>query len=193
MGECGCEVLFCVRDEVSGVAVDLVILLASQGENRKLADEIGELCKLQNIQSHCVDLVALELPLFSSHHEKSQGLPEKASQLTELLVSSAALVVVSPEYNGGIPPSFVNAVSWVSRSVKGDWRAGFKNKPTLLCTASSGSGSGVRTALRLQLSYLGAHVLGRTVSVRLEGDNLKSTLEASVKELCFLAQLKVKS
>lgn len=141
--------------------MDIAILIASQGKNKELAQKLKELANEK--QAHCgvIDLCDLELPLYSPKEEE-KGVPDKAKELNEELKKAKSFVLVAPEYNGGIPPSMVNALTWVSRCGK-DWRESFNNKPALLATHSGGGGSSVLTLMRLQFSYVGVNILGRTL------------------------------
>lgn len=148
--------------------MQLAILFASQGNNKLLAQKINKVAADIGFKTTLLDLVALELPLFSQALLDQSGIPKTLYPVGKNLQSAQGLAVVSPEYNGGPPPSLVNAIAWVSRlDFEGGWRACFQNKPTMLASASGGPGTRMLCGLRIQLSYLGAHVIGREVSLAL--------------------------
>jgi len=106
-----------------------------------------------------LDLTALELPLFTPRAQ-SLGLPTGISQLNQQLATAPLWVICAPEYNGSIPPVLTNAIAWLS--VQGDdFRSLFNGRPVVFATHCGGGGHNVLTALRLQLSYLDAQVVGR--------------------------------
>lgn len=166
----------------------LAIMVASEGYNMELARQISDLAgKHLNISSHILGLASLDLPLFTMKCLEDEGVPEKMQKVRCVLEEAMMFAVACPEYNGGIPPVLTNAVSWVSRS-SANWRAAFQNKPTLLSSYSSGGGVRVLSALRLQFSYLGAHVLGRDVAAKTDAD-VEASLLACLRELKRLAAL----
>lgn len=69
-------------------------------------------------------------------------------------------MICAPEYNGSIPPSLTNAIAWLS--VQGnDFRALFNGRPVAMATFSGGGGMELLLSLRIQLTHLGAQVVGR--------------------------------
>ena len=136
----------------------ITILTASQGKNAELGQKIKEIAE-KKFNCELIDLVELNLPLYSEAEEE-KGVPKNAKDLSFSLSSSEGLIVIAPEYNGSFPPSLNNAICWISRSGK-DWREAFNEKTTLIATHSGGGGQHVLMAMRQQLSFLGANVLGR--------------------------------
>jgi|SaaInlStandDraft_1057018.scaffolds.fasta_scaffold03829_4 chromate reductase, NAD(P)H dehydrogenase (quinone) len=140
----------------------MLILLASQGANRDLAEQLLKVGQSLGQKAEVLDLVDLNLPLYSAKAEEV-GLPEAAKELTAKLLDASSLVVVAPEYNGSIPPVFNNAIAWVSRSGGTDWRAAFNGKVAALATHSGGGGQKVLMAIRGQLEHLGCTCVARTL------------------------------
>ena len=136
----------------------ITILTASQGKNSELGKKILEIAE-KDFKCKFVDLVDLNLPLYSEAEEE-KGIPQKAKELSDSLSNSEGLVFIAPEYNGSVPPCLNNAICWISRSGK-TWREAFNGKTTLIATHSGGGGHHVLMAMRQQLSFLGANVLGR--------------------------------
>jgi NAD(P)H-dependent FMN reductase len=69
-------------------------------------------------------------------------------------------LICAPEYNASIPPVLSNAIAWLSVH-SDDFRALFDSRPIALATYSGSGGTAVLAAMRLQLVYLGANVVGR--------------------------------
>ncbi len=77
------------------------------------------------------------IPLYDGDLEKSEGLPPAVSELKERIVASDGVLLVTPEYNHGIPGVFKNAIDWLSRPGSDIPRV-FGNRPFALIGASPG-------------------------------------------------------
>lgn len=60
------------------------------------------------------------LPIYDGDWEAEHGLPERARALKALLAQHHALLVATPEYNGGYPALLKNALDWASRPSESD-------------------------------------------------------------------------
>jgi len=136
------------------------ILVASANNNLKLGQKLSELANELNIQTELINLVDLNLPLYSTVEEEKNGLPSAAKELAEKILALKAFIVVAPEYNGVMPPVLNNAMAWTSRSTK-DWRDAFNDKIVGLATHSGGGGAKGLQAMRIQFQHLGANILAR--------------------------------
>lgn len=76
-----------------------------------------------------------EVPLYDGDLEAAEGMPPAVARLHEALAAADGLLLVTPEYNNGIPGVFKNAIDWMSR---GDGLALFKGKPVAVIGASPG-------------------------------------------------------
>ena len=139
----------------------LLIIAASNGKNLELAKNLADLARTEGLEPEVIDLVALDLVLYSTESEK-RGVPEAACELALKLEKSDAMIFVAPEYNGLVPPTLNNMVAWVSRTSK-HWRDAFNGKKAALATYSGGGGAYVLLAMRQQFSYLGVNILGRQI------------------------------
>ena len=59
------------------------ILVASAGNNRKLGDKLEEIAKGEGVETTVINLVDLDLPLYSTVEEERNGLPQTAKDLAE--------------------------------------------------------------------------------------------------------------
>lgn len=75
------------------------------------------------------------VPLYDGDDEAANGLPDAVQTLQTQLSEADALLLVTPEYNNGIPGVFKNAIDWMSR---GDGLKFFKGKPVAVIGASPG-------------------------------------------------------
>jgi len=164
--------------------VDYYIVVASIEQNMKLAHTIQEnLNKLQKT-SKIIDIVSLDLPMYTSKKEDEYGIPEVLSSIVEEMKQVKAYIFIAPEYNYATPPTLSNFVAWVSR-MGDDFRALFSEKPVLNATFSGGGGSDVLNAMRVQFTKLGAMVMPREILVNygkpLNPESLEKTLLQLIK------------
>lgn len=106
-----------------------------------------------------VRLAELKLPIYDGDEELEHGLPKGAQQLQTLIAGSDALLIATPEYNGGYTGLLKNTIDWVSRPQR-DGTPGMillANKVAALVSASPGLLGGLRSqlALRSVLDKLG--------------------------------------
>lgn len=76
-----------------------------------------------------------EVPLYDGDLETASGLPEAVRNLQAQLAAADALLLVTPEYNNGIPGVFKNVIDWMSR---GEGLGHFVGKPVAVIGASPG-------------------------------------------------------
>ena len=84
---------------------DLIVLTASNGENRKLAERFVLAAANQKASAELiVCLTQLDLPLFTPRVQAAGAGPDLVV-LHDQLHQSPHCVICAPEYNGSIPPS----------------------------------------------------------------------------------------
>jgi chromate reductase, NAD(P)H dehydrogenase (quinone) len=79
------------------------------------------------------------IPLYDGDVEAEQGSPAAVSALKERIVRADGLLLVTPEYNNGIPGVFKNAIDWLSRP-PADMARVFARKRVGLIGATPGPG-----------------------------------------------------
>src|SRR5262245_29129424 len=79
------------------------------------------------------------IPLYDGDAEAASGIPEAVAKLKNLVASSDGLLLVTPEYNNGIPGVFKNAIDWLSRP-NADIPRVFGGRPVALMGATPGRG-----------------------------------------------------
>lgn len=102
---------------------------------------------------------ALRLPLY----EDGREAPEGVRTLHGALRAAQGVVIVSPEYNAGIPGHLKNAVDWLSTLKPSPW----PGLPVLLAAASPGAFGGARglVAWRATLANMGALAFPEALTV----------------------------
>lgn len=83
--------------------------LREQSFNRIIAEAIPELAPAAEYEFISID----ELPLYNGDLDKGPG-PEPVQRFREAIGRSDGILIVSPEYNSGIPGVLKNALDWAS-------------------------------------------------------------------------------
>jgi NAD(P)H-dependent FMN reductase len=103
------------------------------------------------------------LPIYEGDWEAEHGLPERVRALKALLAQHDALLIATPEYNGGYPALLKNAIDWASRPSESDPTGVgvFAGKAAAVVSASPGVLGGARAqiALQIMLNKLGLLVI----------------------------------
>jgi chromate reductase len=104
-----------------------------------------------------------QLPIYDGDIETMDGLPQQPLELKKRLAQHHALLMATPEYNGGYSGLLKNALDWMSRPTQEDHSGlrEFSGKRAALVSASPGALGGVRSQIVLQvaLSKLGLLVI----------------------------------
>ncbi len=130
---------------------------------------LHHLTALLEAQGHGAEGVAgdsLRLPLY----QDGLAVPPGVATLQRDLQGAQGLVIVSPEYNAGIPGHLKNAVDWLSVQQPNP----FRGLPVLLCACSTGALGGARALIpwRATLANLGAIVVPEAITVPRADQNL---------------------
>lgn len=115
-------------------------LLGISGSLRAKSFNTALLHAAQAAVGGAVELEAAMLhgvPLYDGDLEQQQGTPEAVRVLKERILASDGLLLVTPEYNNGVPGVFKNAIDWLSRPTAGLPDV-LKERPVALIGASPG-------------------------------------------------------
>ena len=140
----------------------LAFILASTGNNRVLANTVSVHAKELG---HTVDIISLNdfnFPIYTTEEESKTDSLDGMSDLIDRMIAADSWMVFAPEYNGSFPPILNNVVAWLSREGE-DFRRLFRDRRVALATHSGGGGTHVIMAMRMQFSYLGSNVIGRSL------------------------------
>jgi chromate reductase, NAD(P)H dehydrogenase (quinone) len=77
------------------------------------------------------------VPLYDGDWEQASGTPAAVRALKERILAADGLLLVSPEYNNGIPGVFKNTIDWLSRPTPGMPDV-FRDRPVAVIGASPG-------------------------------------------------------
>ncbi|MDF3035193.1 MAG: NAD(P)H-dependent oxidoreductase [Paucimonas sp.] len=77
------------------------------------------------------------IPLYDGDVEARDGIPQAVAALKDRIAAADGLLLVTPEYNNGIPGVLKNAIDWLSRPGSDIPRV-FGNRPTAVIGASPG-------------------------------------------------------
>jgi len=78
------------------------------------------------------------IPLYDGDVEASEGIPPAVQTLQAKIKAADGLLLVTPEYNNGIPGVFKNAIDWLTRPPE-ERMAVFAGKPVGLMGATPGA------------------------------------------------------
>jgi chromate reductase, NAD(P)H dehydrogenase (quinone) len=105
-----------------------------------------------------LDILDLRLPLYNEDGDGAAA-PAEIENLRKAIASSDGIVIVTPEYNHGIPGVLKNALDWASRPYG---KSCLANKPALVISISPAFTGGVRAHAQVNETLLSipAQVLG---------------------------------
>lgn len=84
--------------------------------NRKLAAQAAEILRSQpSWEVDHADFREFEMPVYDGDLEEQIDSPPGAVKLGKRIQEADAIVISTPEYNGGIPGPLKNAIDWISR------------------------------------------------------------------------------
>ena len=143
----------------------LLVITASNGQNLKLAERFFVAGKKLNYSCELLDLTDTknELPIFNPRQNSKDKAPANLESINLQMERHSHWVICAPEYNGSIPPILTNVIAWLS--VQGnDFRSLFNERPIAIASFSGGGCMELLLSMRIQLTHLGALVLGRQLA-----------------------------
>ncbi len=129
--------------------------------NTKLAAAAHKAAVDAGAQSTLINLQDYPAAIYNGDDEAANGVPEPMRKLKQLMAQHDGFIVVTPEYNGHVPPLLVNTFSWLSRKEDDNDVSAFAGSKAAIMAASPGRLGGVRVIPRLRdmLAELGVTVV----------------------------------
>ncbi len=171
-------------------AQNLLIITASDGENLKLAKRFSSMGKQLGKTTELLDLTKVDLPLFSPKKHAELGIPASIENLQAKMGSHSHWVICAPEYNGSIPPVLTNAIAWLSVQEQ-DFRKLFNGRPIAMASFSGGGCMELLISMRIQLTHLGAQVVGRHLACNAQNLPKDESIEDILNRLIQTKHLNV--
>lgn len=143
--------------------------------NVQLAGAIAKSIAMCGGEPAIASLHDYALPLFSQNLEQKLGVPYGARKLGGLMEKHQGIVLVSPEYNGSLPPLLKNALDWLSRDLE-DIKP-YQNRVFALASCSPGGLGGIRALSHLRdvLVSVGADMITPQLAVGGAGSAFSDT------------------
>jgi chromate reductase, NAD(P)H dehydrogenase (quinone) len=131
---------------------DQLTILGIAGSLRKASYNRGALRAAQQLCPEGAKIEVFELdgiPAFNQDEERKP--PQKVIDLKSRIRAADAVLLVTPEYNYGVPGVLKNAIDWASRPY-GD--NAWNGKPVAIMSAAMSMGGGVRAQYQLRQSFV---------------------------------------
>ena len=132
----------------------------------KVAEDLGD------VTADRIDLAQYPLPLYNADDQNAYGIPDAVWRLKERIDPAHAVLIASPEYNGGYTPLFKNTLDWLSRTDK----VLFQGRSVGIITASNGRMGGSNGARQMAelFGYMAVHVHDPALSIPQAADLIES-------------------
>ena len=156
---CGCAV-FNRMAPWECIVSDLKIIVTSGGKNLELGRRVQSAASGIGKSSKIIQLDNYELPIYTRANKDDN--PKGLRALIDDLEGPSPWMMLLPEYNGGLPPVWINALTWISVDYA-DFRSLFNRRKIAIGTASGGHGWKALAAMREQFAHLGSDVVGRYI------------------------------
>ena len=128
---------------VAGIAGSL----RARSFNRALLRAAVELAP----ESLSIEIVPIEeVPLYNEDLER-KGDPPAVAAMKRAIDEADGLLVVTPEYNFGVPGVLKNAIDWASRPPR---KSVLQNKPAMILGASPGMLGAARAQMQLRQAFV---------------------------------------
>ena len=136
-------------------------VLSISGSLRRESFNTGLLKAAQELAPEDMEITIFDLediPFYNADVE-AEGDPESVLALKKAVHDADALLLATPEYNGGIPAPLKNAIDWASRSTSGYQESAMFGKTVAIMGGGGGGAVRAQNQLRQVLSALGIEAL----------------------------------
>ena len=167
---------------------DLLIMTASSGENLKLAERFLDSATKMGCNAELLDLTLIDLPLFNPRQNQKTEIASLVQSLNKKMSGIPRWIICAPEYNGSIPPLLTNAIAWLSIQ-DNNFRNLFNGRPIAIASSSGGGCMELLLSMRIQLTHLGAQVVGRQLASNANKPAKDASIEDILKRLMQMEPL----
>lgn len=128
-----------------------------------------------------------DIPLYDGDLEEQDGIPAAVESLRARIKAADGLIIVTPEYNAGMPGVLKNALDWLTRPGS-EMKPTFGHRPTALAGATPGvfGTAFAQAGSLINLRQLGCHLypdylrVSRADQLMPEGGDVDSKLREQV-------------
>ena len=120
----------------------MAMSLRKESFNKKLIATAHQILTSEK-SNHEFELISFndfQMPVYDADLETQRGFPDSVKRLAQKVSDVQGIIFSTPEYNGGMPGPFKNAIDWVSRITPMQW----PGKHILLLGASPGGLGAIR-------------------------------------------------
>ena len=102
------------EDAQKKTAITLCGSIRTGSVNEILRQHLSKKLRESGVAVTDLSLADFDMPIFNEDLEPD-NVPEAAGRLAEAFRSHDIVLIITPEYNGGLPPLIVNTIAWLSR------------------------------------------------------------------------------
>src|ERR1700738_4244726 len=143
--------------------------LRTGSHNARLAAAAAHEFALAGAEVTRISLAYFPLPIYDGDLQTKSGVPKHAINLKRMMSAHHGVLVVTPEYNGSVPPLVKNTIDWVSRvqDAHETRYQVFRERAFAIAAASESRFGGTRSlaALRLILTACQATVISNQLAL----------------------------
>jgi chromate reductase len=132
---------------------DVLRVIGIAGSLRRMSYNRALLCAAQQLAppSLRIDIEELDdVPMFNADLDAGSP-PEGVARLRQAVLAADGLLLVTPEYNHGVPGVMKNAIDWLSQPLR---ESVLDGKPTALMGASTGLAGTARGQSQLRQAFV---------------------------------------
>jgi chromate reductase len=132
---------------------DALQVVGIAGSLRRASYNRALLCAAQQLAPPSLRIEIEELdgvPMFNADLDGASP-PEAVTRLRQAVQAADALLLVTPEYNHGVPGVMKNAIDWLSQPLR---QSALDDKPTALMGASTGLAGTARGQMQLRQAFI---------------------------------------
>ena len=104
-----------LRSTPAKTAITICGSLRRDAINEVLRRHMSRKLREAGVEVTDLDMHDYPMPIFDQDIEDAGDTPEAAKRLADMFRTTDIVLIISPEYNGGVTPLVANLIAWVSR------------------------------------------------------------------------------